>query len=445
MARPTSSHIRTTLTSLISPQLICRRAKRARVVRRRRKIDPVALVYTLILSFDRGVTRSMAGLRRAYISATGTSLVASAFYDRFTPALAELLRQLVEHAFDKLSRSGSKLHGTLSNFCKVFIADGSLVRLGDALQAYFPSVWSNHTKASAKLHLTIDAASRGPAIVQIVPGSRHDVSVLQPGPWCHGALFVFDLAYYDGKLFQRILEHGGHFLCRVKKDANFLIRDANVPDWDGRRRPELAAASRGRSFDVRIEHVYRDPANRDWTKRRMSLRLVGLWQPQTQRHHLTSPALPRSCSVQRPSQPFTRYAGKSSSSSASSSISSASKTCPAEISPRFGAYSTRRCSLWRSLAASPMHFVDELRRLLQFRPTAAPASSAHSHPFFFSYSSLRRICALVSTAPFGSLSVAKRQTPTGDGFSFANALPLASSFIENFAINRSPMIRPYPT
>jgi hypothetical protein len=147
-------------------------------------------------------------------------------------------------------------------------------------------VWSNHTKASAKLHLTIDAASRSPAIVQIVPGSRHDVSVLQPGPWCHGALFVFDLAYYDGKLFQRILEHGGHFLCRVKKDANFLIRDANLPEWDGRRHSELAAASRGRSFDVRIEHVYRDPANRDWTKRRMSLRLVGLWQPQTQRHHL---------------------------------------------------------------------------------------------------------------------------------------------------------------
>ena len=94
--------------------------------------------------------------------------------------------------------------------------------------------------------------------------------------------------------------------------------------------------------------------------------------------------------------------------------------------------STRRCSLWRSLAALPMHFVDKLRRLLRFRPTAAPASSARSHPFFSSYSSLRRLCALISTAPFGSLSVAKRQTPTGDGFSFANALPLASSFIKNF-------------
>jgi IS4 transposase len=284
LAHRPAGHIRKALTSLISPQLIRRRAERLGVVKRQRKIDPVALVYTLVLAFDRGAVRSMASLRRAYIAATGTSVVPSTFYDRFTPLLAELMRQLVAVAFERLARTGTKLHGTLAHFAKVFIADGSLVRLDDALKAHYPSVWSNHTKASAKLHLTIDAASRTPSIIQIVPGSQHDVSVLQPGPWCASALIVFDLAYYDGKLFQRILDHGGHFLCRVKKDANFLIRQSGR--WDGRRHPALVAASKGRTFDVQIEHVYRNVPERDWTMRRLPLRLVGIWQPDAKRHRL---------------------------------------------------------------------------------------------------------------------------------------------------------------
>lgn len=286
MARARSSDIRDRLTSLISPQLIRRRGRRLGVVRRHRKVDVVALVYTLLCGFDRGEKRTMASLRRAYIAATGTSLVASAFYDRFTPALAALLRELVTHAFEKLSRAEQRLAGTFDKFCKVFISDGSVIRLDDVLAEHFPSAWTNHTKASAKLHLTIDAATRTPTIVQIVPGSQHDVSLLSPGTWCRGALMVFDLAYYDGKLFQRILDHGGYFLCRVKKDANFLVVDPSVPQFDGRRHPEVVRASHGRSFDIRIEHVYRNARKRDWTKHSMQLRLVGVWDPEAQSHHL---------------------------------------------------------------------------------------------------------------------------------------------------------------
>ena len=286
MAQRQANPIRAGLTSLLSPQLIRRRAAALGTIKRRRKIDPVALVYTLVLGFERGRERSLACLRRAYISATGTTLAASAFYERFTPELAELMRHLCDQALVKLGRSGGKLQGILANFSKVFIADGSLVRLHDALAAHFPSVWTNHTKASAKLHLTIDGATRTPQIVRIVPGSRHDASLLEPGPWCRDSLLLADLAYYDGKLFQRILAHGGHFLCRVKSDANFLICGASDPSWVGRRHRALVAASSGRSFDVQIEHVYRHTRDRDWTKRRLQLRLIGLWHHDAQQHRI---------------------------------------------------------------------------------------------------------------------------------------------------------------
>lgn len=123
MARREDNSIRHALTSVISPHLIRRRATKLRAVKRSRKVDIVALVYTLVLGFDRGAKRTVASLRRAYAMSTETTLAPSAFYDRFTPALAELMRELTAHAFEHLSRGKTKLHGALSAFVKVAIAD----------------------------------------------------------------------------------------------------------------------------------------------------------------------------------------------------------------------------------------------------------------------------------------------------------------------------------
>jgi hypothetical protein len=44
----------------------------------------------------------------------------------------------------------------------VFIADGSLVRFHDNLEADYPSVWTNHMKASGKVHVVMNAVGRIP-------------------------------------------------------------------------------------------------------------------------------------------------------------------------------------------------------------------------------------------------------------------------------------------
>ncbi len=148
MTRHEESHIRDALTSVLSPCWIRRRARELGIVQRQRKVDIVALVTTLALSFDRGARRNVASLRRAYAAATGTTLAASAFYDRFTSPLVQLLRELTERAFAELARRTSKLHDTLSAFARLLIADGSLLRLRDELEADYPSVWTNYMRAS---------------------------------------------------------------------------------------------------------------------------------------------------------------------------------------------------------------------------------------------------------------------------------------------------------
>ena len=88
MARQSRSiSIRESLHKLFSPQLIRRIARDTGAVQRRRKVDPVALFWTLVLGFDDGDCRSIAGLRRTYAETTGKDLAPSSFYKRFTPAL----------------------------------------------------------------------------------------------------------------------------------------------------------------------------------------------------------------------------------------------------------------------------------------------------------------------------------------------------------------------
>ena len=64
-------------------------------------------------------------------------------------------------------------------------------------------------------------------------------------PCCIGSLYGFDLAYYQGKVFQQILERGGHFLCRVKKSASFEILAAEDRSYVGRRHTDLSEPMRG--------------------------------------------------------------------------------------------------------------------------------------------------------------------------------------------------------
>jgi hypothetical protein len=61
-----------------------------------------------VRGFERGARRTLASLRRTYTAATSVTLAPSAFYDRFTPQLAELMRRLTAHAFARLSGGPSR-------------------------------------------------------------------------------------------------------------------------------------------------------------------------------------------------------------------------------------------------------------------------------------------------------------------------------------------------
>jgi len=115
MARNQSADIRRVLSRLVSKARLKRLAADIGVVLRERKIGVVALFWTLVLGFATGNERTLAGLRRAFEKATGTTVVPSAFYNRFTPKLVRLLKAILGEVMDKTARMNGALRGVLAD------------------------------------------------------------------------------------------------------------------------------------------------------------------------------------------------------------------------------------------------------------------------------------------------------------------------------------------
>ena len=127
MARAQFIGIRETLTSFLPGALLERLARESGMVQRRRKVDPLALLWTLALGFSTGGERTLAGLRRVYQRVTGTSLVPSAFYDRFTPELVGFLRRVVGEVAKRLAEF---LRGLLPQAANQIVVAGTVAEQG---------------------------------------------------------------------------------------------------------------------------------------------------------------------------------------------------------------------------------------------------------------------------------------------------------------------------
>ena len=151
MARPPHGHIQHALARLLPGRRVRHLAERLGVVRRFRKLDIVALVYSLVLGFAAGDRRSLTGMRRAYLRATGVRLAPSSFHARFNDALTVLMRTLALEALEQLAASRPKLRAVFAPFREVVAVDSALLRLHNALEPYYPSVWTHYMKALVKL------------------------------------------------------------------------------------------------------------------------------------------------------------------------------------------------------------------------------------------------------------------------------------------------------
>lgn len=282
MPKKIDSPIRDAVEGVLAPARIRALASELGVVKRQRKLEITVFVGAIILGFSAGAQRSLAGMRRAYERCTGQMLAPSGFYARFNRELAQLLKRLMEDVMAELQQQSPKLKHALGRFEQVLAADGSLIKLHESLAKRYPSVFPNKMGAGAKLHVVINVAGRSARSVQLVSGSRHDVTILRVGQWVAGKLLLMDLAYRKGLLLKRIAALGGYFLLRKKQSDDLVV---TTEPWCRKRLSALVPEFIGKPIDVMAElpwHFDRGP--RKHKRHVMTVRVVGQWHAQEGQH-----------------------------------------------------------------------------------------------------------------------------------------------------------------
>ncbi|MEQ8234813.1 MAG: IS4 family transposase [Gammaproteobacteria bacterium] len=276
------------MTSLLPKAELETLARESGMLCRRRKIDPVAMLWTLTLGFGTGSERSLAGLRRMYQRATGTALVPSAFYDRFTPELVRFLRAVMARLAGRLAEHEPGYEGLLSFFNDVVVADTSVVQLHRLLAKRYPGTRTNSSPAAAKLHWVMSVKGQGVASIKLTDERANDHRTLRIGPWVRDRLLVFDLGFFRYQLFDCIDRNGGYFLTRLPAHANPRIVGVHRL-WRGRsialedrRLDEVASSLKRATLDVEVEVEFRRRAyNGRQRKDRRQLRLIGIRDTQS--------------------------------------------------------------------------------------------------------------------------------------------------------------------
>ena len=220
MARTSSIPVRKVLCKMFPAVRLRRLARDRGAVVRERKVDIVALFWTVVLGFAVGEERTLAGLRRAYERVTGQRLEESSFYDRFTPGLAKLLKAAVAEGLEKMMPKARTLRGPLAAFRDLVLTDATVMRLKDLLAGAYPACRTNHTRAAVKLHAVVSVTGASRQTVKLTAERRSDGKMLRVGTWVRGRLLLFDLGYFRYQLFACITRNGGYFLARLKRHAN---------------------------------------------------------------------------------------------------------------------------------------------------------------------------------------------------------------------------------
>lgn len=294
-----SSTIQTALRKVLPETLVNTMARDTGAVKRQGKVKIYTFVWNLVLGFACGDKRTLAALRRSYERAAGHTIEESAFYKRFTPELAALLKGLLAQSFKGLVGASRALQGVLAQFRDVMLTDSTAVRLHELLAKKFPACRTNHTKAALKAHVVLSVRGVGGASIKVTPERDHDGPVFKVGPWVKDRLLLFDLGYFRYQLFDCIRRNRGFFLTRLKKNANPLIVGVNrvhrgrAVDLVGKRlRDVIDRLDREvLDVDVEVEFSHRVYAGRV-RRARQRLRIVGLRDSESGEYHLYVTNLP---------------------------------------------------------------------------------------------------------------------------------------------------------
>lgn len=258
--------------------------------RSHRGIPALEFALCCALAATTEAKRGFATVWRLLLSVAGVKVARSAVTQRFDAGSAKLLERLFLQAVERLpTPAHPELLGKLTEFRQVLAHDGSVVMLAPLLSKLFPATRTNAVKAAAKVHATTDLVHRRLTKVVITGERDGELAVAKAEPIEPNTLHINDLGYFAYDHFAAIKKADAHLLSRLKENANpVLVRARHgvvAPVSSiGKKLNDLAFCRTKDTFDL--------DATFETKKGTVELRVVGRFNPETQKYHCYVTTLP---------------------------------------------------------------------------------------------------------------------------------------------------------
>jgi hypothetical protein len=203
-------------------------ALRSGFIQRRRRLTGASFVQGLVFGWLAHPAATYEQLAQA-IGRAGTPISPQGLEQRFTPAAAHLLQEVLQAATETAVRADGLAASLLQRFSGVWLLDTTII----PLPAVFAHRWPGSGKGAAqgpvaalKLHTGLDLTSgtvRGPLLGPARPhDKRSPLQTELPPP---GTLRLTDLGFYALRVFRSLGEAGAFWLCRAQVQTIVFTAD----------------------------------------------------------------------------------------------------------------------------------------------------------------------------------------------------------------------------
>lgn len=198
---------------------LLREARRLGAVKRDRMLHVWDVLLAMVRCAVGDEHRSVATARRQFFDLTGVMPEESSFYDRFTPAFADLAWQtflrVLARANHVQRKAVAKALGV--HVRDVRVIDASVVTLPARAAKHFPSTDAKH--GGFKLTATLSVLEDLLVHAHVTDARRHDRKAFELPAEYRGVLWIADRGYCDHALFAKIADGEGTFLIRLKTSS----------------------------------------------------------------------------------------------------------------------------------------------------------------------------------------------------------------------------------
>jgi hypothetical protein len=203
-------------------------AKESQFVRRNRKISGSLFLQALVWTAYKYSVITLPTL-----AATAEHLdpdcdaTEQAFDLKFTPEATAFVQAMFALALHMSTVHPTIVLPLLSSFSAIYILDSSTVSLPESLKEHFVGCGGNASEAATKIYLLLDWLTGGYEVIEIREGRKADQDMGQSfiyGRAC-GALWLFDLGFWDLSFLSDIAQAQSYFLCRLQPSVALSVID----------------------------------------------------------------------------------------------------------------------------------------------------------------------------------------------------------------------------